>query len=390
MNKIKICEFVSIFLILTLSGMMVFGYALAGDTVRTPSGASTNTATLQQTGLMGPSILSPNITKVYTGKLQVEVLAHGSTHGYYTLLNPTSLGTSDTTVRYTSKSIQINTEGKLIFPELDISSYPSGNYPLMVIVHYSYPETNGKMIKSYVKIGIQNLATTATTISANTVTTKTTAYSGTNTTIAKTTDASLPSVSIDEELKLLETNASTSLGASVSDVYEKIIKTEEEKQLPAELKYAPESLIIKAEKAEIEMIDDTKGTVKFTGKAEPDQLIYLYIFSDPIVVSVKSDSNGDWEYELDDGLDTGEHKIYVAVKNDDNTIKAKSSALSFFVGNVVAASTDENQVATTTKSSNYLFYYIMFAVSFVTLIISVIFYMLTKKKIRQHELKLQD
>jgi len=384
MKKIKICEFVSIFLILTLSGMMVFGYALASSTVTIPSGTNTySTAYIN----IKSSFISPTTTEVYTGRLPVKVLAPGSSHGFYNLFNSTISGASSTIIA-PGYSAQTNSEGQLIFPDLPISSLPNGLYPVVVTINYSYPLNTTKSIFTYVNIMHQYSTLTNTTIATTTYNPSTTATTRANT--VPSTNTTLPAASIDEELKVIEASGSASLGASIDDVYEKAIKAEEEKALPIELKIAPESSIIKAEKADINMVDETKGTVRFTGKAEPNQLIYLYIFSDPIVVSVKADSNGDWEYDLDKELATGEHKIYVAVKNDDNTIKAKSSALSFFVGKAVAASADQGQVATTTKRSNYLFYYIMFAVSFVTLIISVIFYMLTKKKIRQHELKLQD
>lgn len=52
------------------------------------------------------------------------------------------------------------------------------------------------------------------------------------------------------------------------------------------------------------------------GKAEPFAKIMLYIYSDPIVVEVQADENGDWTYALPKGLDAGKHEILAATINN--------------------------------------------------------------------------
>ena len=52
----------------------------------------------------------------------------------------------------------------------------------------------------------------------------------------------------------------------------------------------------------------------YTGKGSPNSALDLYFFSDPIVVTVDTDANGVWSYNLDVPLDSGNHISYVAAK----------------------------------------------------------------------------
>jgi hypothetical protein len=74
--------------------------------------------------------------------------------------------------------------------------------------------------------------------------------------------------------------------------------------------------------------DDLKELV-FKGKALPNSIITLYIYSTPIIVAVKTDSNGDWTYVLDQELEDGDHKVYAAVVNNSGKVLARSNAVPF-------------------------------------------------------------
>jgi hypothetical protein len=50
--------------------------------------------------------------------------------------------------------------------------------------------------------------------------------------------------------------------------------------------------------------------VKMSGKALPNSFITLYIYSDPVVVTVKTDEDGNWSYILDKELEDGHHEVY--------------------------------------------------------------------------------
>jgi hypothetical protein len=69
--------------------------------------------------------------------------------------------------------------------------------------------------------------------------------------------------------------------------------------------------------------------ITFIGYAPPNSLATLYIFSTPIVVTVKTNSVGEWEYVLDEELEDGQHSIYVASVNSSGKIVAQSRPFYF-------------------------------------------------------------
>ena len=71
--------------------------------------------------------------------------------------------------------------------------------------------------------------------------------------------------------------------------------------------------------------------IKLRGKGLPNSFVTIYIYSnDPIIVTMKTNANGDWEYVLDKNLEDGNHEAYVAVTDNTGKITAKSEPL-FFV-----------------------------------------------------------
>ncbi len=78
---------------------------------------------------------------------------------------------------------------------------------------------------------------------------------------------------------------------------------------------------------EIAVVDDK--TMKFVGSALPNSFVTIYVYSTPIVVTVKADSTGKWEYTLDVQLEDGEHSLYVASVNNAGKILAKSTKVPF-------------------------------------------------------------
>lgn len=84
------------------------------------------------------------------------------------------------------------------------------------------------------------------------------------------------------------------------------------------------------------------GNVVFAGQSLANTTVYIYIFSsDPIVVTTKTDENGDWVYELNQPLNGEKHIAYAAVRNEKGNY-VRSSVFDF---TVVAAETDiQNQL----------------------------------------------
>jgi hypothetical protein len=72
-----------------------------------------------------------------------------------------------------------------------------------------------------------------------------------------------------------------------------------------------------------------KNLIKLTGKALPNTYVTIYVYSDPLVLTVKTDSDGNWSYVLDKPMENGGHEVYVAVNDNAGKIIAKSSPMPF-------------------------------------------------------------
>ncbi len=66
-----------------------------------------------------------------------------------------------------------------------------------------------------------------------------------------------------------------------------------------------------------------------SGKAFPNSFITLYIFSVPIVVTVKTSDDGSWSYRFDKELEDGNHEVYIGVTDNAGRIVAKSEPFKF-------------------------------------------------------------
>ena len=71
----------------------------------------------------------------------------------------------------------------------------------------------------------------------------------------------------------------------------------------------------------------TAKIIEFQGKANPNTYIVLYIYSMPIVVTVKTDSQGNWKYDLNQELDNGMHQVYIAQIDNTGNVIAKSDPI---------------------------------------------------------------
>jgi fibronectin type 3 domain-containing protein len=69
--------------------------------------------------------------------------------------------------------------------------------------------------------------------------------------------------------------------------------------------------------------------VKLGGKALPNSFVTLFIYSEPIVVTIKTDASGEWVYTLDHELSDGHHEVYSAITDVTGRILAKSEPLPF-------------------------------------------------------------
>jgi len=82
---------------------------------------------------------------------------------------------------------------------------------------------------------------------------------------------------------------------------------------------------------DVEMVSSTDGKkhLKLSGKAKPNSFVTIYIHSDPLVLTVKTDADGNWSYTLDEDIEDGKHEVYVAVTDSTGKISDKSKPLAF-------------------------------------------------------------
>jgi len=84
----------------------------------------------------------------------------------------------------------------------------------------------------------------------------------------------------------------------------------------------------------------------------------------PIVLTVKTDQNGNWIYDLDKSLTNGKHEAYVAINNDTGRLVEASAPKPFFIQEAKAVSLDEyvgitdaSSVPDQTKNFNIFLYF---------------------------------
>ncbi len=68
---------------------------------------------------------------------------------------------------------------------------------------------------------------------------------------------------------------------------------------------------------------------EISGKALPNSFVTLYIFSTPVIITVKTDDDGSWSYTFDKELEDGQHEVFVGITDNAGKIVAKSNPLTF-------------------------------------------------------------
>lgn len=77
----------------------------------------------------------------------------------------------------------------------------------------------------------------------------------------------------------------------------------------------------------VELTDDKK--LSLVGKALPNSFVTLYVYSTPVIVTVKTDADGTWKYTLNKELADGSHTVSVATVDTSGKILAKSTPIPF-------------------------------------------------------------
>ncbi|MFC1663061.1 Ig-like domain-containing protein [Patescibacteria group bacterium] len=119
-----------------------------------------------------------------------------------------------------------------------------------------------------------------------------------------------------------------------------------------------------------------KPYVVLRGVGPPNSIVTLYIYSNPLVVTTKTDDDGNWTYIVDKPLEEGRHEVYVTITDDTGKVTEKGNPLAFFISEAIAISEEDFLRADVDVSSdnNLLTLYIILAISIVVIIILAIFY----------------
>lgn len=115
-----------------------------------------------------------------------------------------------------------------------------------------------------------------------------------------------------------------------------------------------------------------KGII-FSGFAEPNSNILIYVFSEPLVLSSQTDSDGRWTYTLEDPLEPGEHEAYVLVDIDEGYVR--SSSFGFEVAKAAESAENPNgyslDIVSSSDSSTLQNYY-LYGLSLLLLVASIV------------------
>ncbi len=115
--------------------------------------------------------------------------------------------------------------------------------------------------------------------------------------------------------------------------------------------------------------------LSFKGKSLPDSFITIFIYSIPTIVTVKTDSDGNWNYTMDKELQNGDHVMYVAMTDSSGDIIAKSKPIPF-VKKALAVTVNQNLLSDNindTKPSFFSFGYIYITILILVFLIGVTF-----------------
>ncbi len=89
-----------------------------------------------------------------------------------------------------------------------------------------------------------------------------------------------------------------------------------------------------------------------SGRALPNSIVTIYLFSRPVVVSVKAGPDGGWRFEFNEELTDGSHILYAAVTDSGGAVVAKSTPFPFVkeANAVTAGSIDVERLARSTTA----------------------------------------
>lgn len=96
--------------------------------------------------------------------------------------------------------------------------------------------------------------------------------------------------------------------------------------------------------------------VRFKGLAKPGAKYKLVVFSEPKELDFTTDKDGNWQVELNETLDPGEHEAYVVLNDSKGKPVERSNVLSFVVPTAEAANANQPQTVRESAQSRARYY----------------------------------
>ncbi len=91
----------------------------------------------------------------------------------------------------------------------------------------------------------------------------------------------------------------------------------------------------------VKLKNTTKEALTFSGHTKPNTAVLIYVFSEPLVLSTSSNSDGEWSYALQDPMAPGKHEAYAIVNKGDGSYQ-RSSVFDFAIAKAAAAPSNPN------------------------------------------------
>ncbi len=184
-------------------------------------------------------------------------------------------------------------------------------------------------------------------------------------------------------------NASEKILLGFDPTQSKIVKINIEQPLEST------AFVVSSYKVKEVMLTEKKEVI-LKGQALPNSFITLYIYSTPIIVTVKTDSKGEWQYVLDKELENGDHTVYTATVNNSGNIIAKSSPYLFTKTAEAATLKDVPMMETSVDANkpgllegNNIYVIIVF-VAIVIIVVLILVGLISKRKEQIEEINKND
>ncbi len=125
-------------------------------------------------------------------------------------------------------------------------------------------------------------------------------------------------------------NGYNPLKASDKKKGDKMIFQDPRKQGREKKNFKIKKVKLKKKKANDNLSKETEEKIYLSGTALPNAFVNIYIYSEnPIIVTVRTDSQGNWSYDLDKNLANGKHEAFVVLTDNTGKITAKSKPFYF-------------------------------------------------------------